>query len=79
MPNSAKAGKRDPLKDPKAGDVLRKDCVTVSIDTAESSAFAFRCEGWGGDIALLMPRWNEDWRPRFRKWAKNAEVVHAAE
>ena len=70
---------RDPRRDPKPGDVFRKQSAIVSIDRSDKCSFIFRANGWCDDMALLLPCWNEPWLPLFRQWAKGAEVLHVAE
>lgn len=59
------------------GDVLSKNSGTVDILAAGTCSFGFK---WSGPVSSAppMPSWDEDWVKPWRKWAKDAEVIHVA-
>lgn len=71
-------GMRDAKVDTRPGDVFRKGNATVTIILFGKGEFQFNYSGDGSNMPP-MARWDQDNRPLFSEWAKNAEVIHAAE
>ena len=67
---------RDPRTEPKAGDVLRVGCVTRTVLDAEG---IYQKYGFIYVIETVQPRSVVPVLKQWRKWAKKAEVIHAAD
>lgn len=69
---------RDPRVNPIPGDVLRKGGWDVTIAEAGKHNFGYTASGIGGSVPPML-EWHKTWRPVWRKWAKDAEIIRRAE
>lgn len=76
MPNSAKVGKRDPRIDPRMRDELKRSwlCRKVIAISPDGRIRFYQRQGaqWlNGTFTVTQEEWQQ--------WAKDAEVIHAAD
>lgn len=74
--------KRDPRVDPKPGDVISRDfaaakqgCIIRDVDDVRGGGGFIFCRRDNGYVSKPMILSREQWQ----KWAKNADVIYAAE
>lgn len=73
---------RDPRVDPKPGDIISRDfatalhgCIIRDVDDVRGEGGFIFCRSDNGHVSkpMIVPR------AKWQKWAKKAEVIHAAE